>query len=78
MSVRSSSTRRRHSQFRVIAGLLLPAVVVAGTALSVRLISGNRALAASDGRKKSTTRDVESQSTAREIVATTASYRLKD
>ena len=64
MSVRSSSARRRHSPFRIIAGLLLPVVVVAGSVLSVRLISGDRALAASDVRSRSTTRD---QSTAREI-----------
>jgi hypothetical protein len=50
----------------------LPVVVVAGTALSVRLINGNRALAASDVRNQSTTRDVKSQSTAREIQSQSA------
>ncbi|HEV8138672.1 MAG TPA: zinc-dependent metalloprotease family protein, partial [Pyrinomonadaceae bacterium] len=72
MSVRSSSAPVRHSPLRIIAGLLLPVVVVAGTALSVRLINGNRALAASDVRNQSTTRDVKSQSTAREIQSQSA------
>ena len=72
MSVRSSSAPFRHSPLRIIAGLLLPVVVVAGTALSVRLINGNRALAASDVRNQSTTRDVKSQSTAREIQSQSA------
>ncbi len=46
--------------------------IVAGTALSVRLMNGNRALAASAVRSRSTTRDVENQSTAREIQSQSA------
>ena len=67
MSVRSSSARRRHSPFRILAGLLLPAAVVAGTALSVRLINGNRALAATDVQNQSNALDKQNASVARDI-----------
>ena len=55
----------RYSSLRTLVGLLLPIIVVAGTALSVRLGNGNRA--AGDSRSRFSTGEVENQSNASAI-----------
>src|SRR5690349_2582551 len=58
----SSSARMRRSSLRLIAGLLLPAALAAGSTLSVRWMKVNPVLAADDIRNQSTAREIQTQS----------------
>jgi hypothetical protein len=61
MSFRSLPLLTRRSPFRVIAGLIFAALVVAGM-LSFRLLNVNRALAANTTRRRSAAADIHGQS----------------